>query len=145
METTSTDSADSTVNIVRSIIRGNYSIQKLRIQVGNRVTQNFKGKLGISSEVKSEAELEKQAAEILAILRESYIRITDGVVSDTGEAVLGKLPSVKKFIGDEFISKYSELVLVDQYMELLRNEELQFKQLSKILIEVPVYTKFLQG
>ena len=32
---------------IRAMVRGMYDIQKLRIQCGNRVTGNFKAKLGL--------------------------------------------------------------------------------------------------
>lgn len=130
-------------NIIRTMVRGAYDLQKLRIQMGNRVTANFKAKLGLTPDGMSEKELEKAEKKILDQLRQSYMRITDGVVAEGQESVEGKLPSLKKFKGDNLISSYTELVLVDQYMGLLRDEEKHFKQLGRVLEGIPIYDQFL--
>ena len=131
-------------NLIRTMVRGAYDLQKLRIQFGNRITGNFKAKLGQTPDGKTEAELEKEQKKILDQLRKSYIRITDGVVAEGSEAVDGKLPSSKKFIGDELISNYTELVLVDQYMSILKDEEQHFRRLGNVLNGIPIYDNFLK-
>jgi len=133
-------------NLIRSMVRGSYAMQKLRIQFGNRITGNFKAKCGFKADGMTEDQLEAQEKKVLKLLRESYKRITDGIVIEETElnpAIYGKLPTQKKFKGDSLISTYTELVLVDQYMSLLRDEEAQFKMLPKILSGIPVYDKFL--
>ena len=128
-------------NIIRSIVRGTYDLQKLRIQMGNRVVANFKSKLGQEPGV-SEKELEKQEKNLLDMLRASYNRITDAVIK-SGEVGERKIPTPKKFKGDELISTYTELVLVDEYVNILKNEEKHFDRLGKILESVPIYSEFL--
>ena len=128
-------------NIIRTIVRGVYDLQKLRIQMGNRVVANFKSKLGQEPGT-SEKELEQQEKKLLKLLRESYNRITDAVI-DSGEVGEGKMPTPKKFKGDELISTYTELVLVDEYLSILKNEETHFNRLEKILRDVPIYNEFL--
>ena len=39
---------------IKTMVRGAYDLQKLRIQIGNRVTMNFKAKLGIEAGEKEE-------------------------------------------------------------------------------------------
>lgn len=130
-------------NLIRTMVRGTYDLQKLRIQFGNRITGNFKAKLGQSPDGKTEAELEKEEKKLLDQLRKSYIRITDGIVEEGNDAVEGKLPTPKKFVGDELISNYTELVLVDEYMTLLKNEEQHFRRLGQVLKGIPIYDQFL--
>ena len=130
-------------NLIRTMVRGTYDLQKLRIQFGNRITGNFKAKLGQSPDGKTEAELEKEEKKLLDQLRKSYIRITDGIVEEGSEVVDGKLPTPKKFVGDELISNYTELVLVDEYMTLLKNEEQHFRRLGQVLKGIPIYDQFL--
>lgn len=134
---------ESNANVVRSVVRGNYDLQKLRIQMGNRLTGNFKTKLGFKNDGMTEKELEKEAKTIISKIRKSYQRITDGVVNKETNAIIGKIPTLKKFVGDEIISTYTELVLVDNYMTLLSNEEKQFRQLKNILTGHPIYDQFL--
>lgn len=123
-------------NMIRSMVRGVYSLQHLRVQIGNRVTVNFKAKLGLSQDGMSEKELEKQEKKILDTLRESYDRITDAIAT-------GKFPTPKKFKGDAVISTFAELVLVEQYMSILRSEEKQFDLLKGILEGNAIYDEFL--
>lgn len=142
---TTSDHARTTI---RTVLRGAYNLQKLRIQTGNRITQSFKVKLGQTTDGMSETELAKEEKKILDSLRESYRRITDGIVlqsqSDSNNTFVdGKLPDMKKFKGDELITTYVELVLIDQYMTLLYDEEQQFARIKKILTTVPIYNEFL--
>lgn len=130
--------------VIRTMVRSAYDMQNLRIQMGNRVTASFKQKLGLRQDGMSEKELEKQEKSLLDQLRTSYNRITDGIVAEHGEDIkAGKLPTEKKFVGDQLITHYSELLLVDNYINTLRNEEHHFKDMEKILKKIPVYTEFL--
>lgn len=131
--------------LVRSMVRGSYAIQKLRIQIGNRVTTNFKSKLGMNSDGMSEDDLDKQSKDLLKKLRASYDRITDAIVTEgSGDIITaGKLPSSKKFVGDELISTFAELVLVDQYVSILREEESSMSKLPKVLDGIPIYDEYL--
>lgn len=129
-------------NLIRTMVRGIYNLQKLRIQMGNRVTANFKSKLGLDPAGMSEKELAKQEKKVLDQLRASYKRITDGVVAK-GVEVSDRLPTSKRFKGDSLISSYAELVLVNQYMSILRDEERQFYQLNNVLKDIPIYRDYL--
>lgn len=136
--------------VIRTMVRSAYDMQGLRIQMGNRVTASFKAKLGLRQDGMSEAELEKQEKNLLEQLRKSYRRITDGIIDehhdDTGEVaetLTAKLPTEKKFKGDELITHYSELLLVDNYLNTLKNEEHHFKDMERILKKIPIYTEFL--
>lgn len=127
---------------IRSIVRAAYDLQGVRIQLGNRVTGNFKVKLGFVPGAMSEKELASEDKKVLDQLRESYRRITDGIVAE-GDVVMGKLPTQKKFKADGLITTYTELILVDQYMTLLRDEKSHFAKLKKVLTGIPIYDEFL--
>ncbi len=132
--------------LIRAMVRGNYAIQKLRIQMGNRITMNFKHKLGLNTDGMSESEMADASLMVLKKIRESYARITDGIVvsGEEGDLVTaGKLPPAKKFKGDDLISSYAELVLVDQYIKILIDEELNFHNMESVLSGIPIYDKFL--
>lgn len=130
--------------IIRSMIRGGYDLQALRIGMGNRIVANFKSKLGLTQDGMSERQLAKQEKAVLDMLRTDYKRITDGVILEGEEAVYSKIPTEKQFKGGEIISSYAELVLVEGYMNLLKDEETGFKRLQKLLLQVPIYTEFLE-
>ena len=102
---------------------------------GNRVVANFKAKLG-QAPGKPEEELDAEGKEILATLRLHYRKITDGVKV---------FPSRKKFKGDDVISDYTELVLIDRYIALETDEAKHFRMLESVLEDYPIYTEFLKG
>jgi len=120
---------------IKIMVRGAYDIQKLRVMMGNRIVANFKAKLGQKPGM-SEEELEEAEKTILASLRASYRKITDGVTT---------LPRQASFKGDEVISSYTELVLVDQYLSLEQQEDKQFSRLKNVLKDFPIYNEFLEG
>jgi hypothetical protein len=139
---------DQEKNLIRTMVRSIYDLQKIRVQLGNRVTGNFKHKLGLTTGSMSEHQLAAVEKKILDELRESYDRITDGVVNTSYEDALEgtstiKLPNGKKFKSDGLIDTYTELVLVNQYVTLLKDEEVQFKQLGNVLKDIPIYKHFL--
>lgn len=118
---------------IKIMVRGAYDIQKLRVMMGNRIVANFKAKLGQKPGM-SEEELEEAEKTILATLRASHKKITDGVAT---------LPRQSSFKGDEVISSYTELVLVDQYLSLEEQEAKQFSRLKNVLKDFSVYNEFL--
>jgi len=119
---------------IKTLVRGAYDIQKLRIMMGNRIVSNFKAKLG-QAPSESEDVLNIVGKTILAKLRMSYKKITDGITT---------LPKLKKFVGDEIISEYTELVLVNRYITLESAESAHFKMLEDVLQDYPIYTEFLK-
>lgn len=140
--------------MIKSIVRGLYDLQKLRIMTGNRLTVNFKAKLGQDAGTKEE-DLEKEQQKMIKILRASYDKITDGIVEKLkkGRAKIDPMEedieqarlNIKEryFIGDAVISTFTEFSLVEQYMRLLANEEQGFARLKHILKDVPIWKFFL--
>ena len=118
---------------LKTIVRGSYDIQALRIQMGNRIVCNFKAKLGQKPSEK-EDEMDSKGKLILKNLRASFKKITDGVKI---------FPSKTKFVGDELISQYTELVLISQYIEFESLEKRHFRMLGKVLEDYPIYTEWL--
>lgn len=120
---------------LRTMVRGAYDIQKLRIQMGNRIVGNFKTKLGQDPGQK-EDNLDKEGKAILKNMRAHYKKLTDGVKT---------FPRQTTFKGDEVISTYTELCLLSQYVDLESSEAQHFSRLGNILKEYPIYTEFLEG
>ncbi len=79
---------------LKTLVRGAYDIQKLRIQMGNRLVGNFKVKLG-QAPSESETTLDKKGETLLKQLRADYKKITDGVQA---------LPTFKKFKREQLIN-----------------------------------------
>jgi len=130
---------------LRVMVRGAYDLQKLRIQMGLRLCANFRARLGApedeaddpSTEAQGKPELSAQAQGIITQLKASYGRLTDGVARNR------TLPARRGFKGDELIADYAELVLVDQYVRLERDETVNFRQLGDVLDLIPIYTEYL--
>ena len=120
---------------LKTIVRGAYDIQKNRIQTGNRLVGNFKAKLGQAPSEKEDT-IDKEGQQLLLNLRRSHKLLTEGVAS---------FPRQATFKGDEVISDYTELCLVDNYLELEAQEKSHFRRLGNILKGYPIYTEFLEG
>ena len=125
----------TTTSNIKILVRGAYDLQKLRVSTGNRIAMNFRSKLGQGPGEKTEDALDAEALKVLANVKESYRRLTDGLTK----------PIPAKFKGDGVIDTYTEAVLVSQYLGLEANEKAQFKHLGKALEEYPIYTEFLKG
>lgn len=123
---------EQTANL-RTMVRGAYDIQKMRIQMGNRIVGNFKAKLGQKPSA-SEEDLDAEGKEVLAKLRASYQKITEGIV---------KFPRPSTFKGDEIISTFTELCLISEYVELDEQEKKHFRRMEHVLSEFPIYNQFL--
>lgn len=152
---------------IKTIVRGVYDIQKLRIQMGNRIVGNFKAKLG-QKPGESEATLDQESKDLLAKIRKGFDLVADGVVDHDEDdkrkkkaaAVAGHMhalldkhfatitqdgvPSKKKFVGDPVISDYTELVLLQQYKDLAAQERHQFATLKSVLQDYPIWTEFME-
>lgn len=116
-----------------------YDIQKIRISMGNRITANFKSRLGyVSDGTMTEEDLEKESINLLAKIRQEYSRITDGVIVENQKAL-----AERRFKPGEIITNYAEFCLVNTYENFLRNEEQGFLSLEKTLVGIPVYDQFL--
>jgi hypothetical protein len=121
-------------------VRGCYDLQQLRIQAGGRLYANFRARLKDETpededEVKDE--LSAKAQRVIDKLKESYARLTSGIARNR------TLPSREGFQGDEIINTFSELIIVDQFLALEREEKKQFRNLEYILADIPIYTQWL--
>lgn len=161
---------ESQRSFLRTIVRGTYDLQKLRIQIGNRVIGNFKAKLG-QKPSETEETLDKESQDLLNEIRLTFKLATDGVIKeieknededkpDKEDGNVAKkilelvdiqylkmvekgFPSKKKFAGNPVISHYVELCLIDEYKNLQKSEETHFRRLENVLEEFPIFNEFL--
>jgi hypothetical protein len=128
---------------LKRLISSGYDLQKLRIQMGNRIAINMLLKMGLINEtpkykVESSEEIEtksKKKDKILKVILTDYKRLTDG---------LANMAQMKTFEGIGVISSWVEYVLISQYVSILKNEESYFKQLDSIITTFPVWNLFLK-
>lgn len=153
---------------IKTIVRGVYDIQKLRIQMGNRIVGNFKAKLG-QKPGEAETTLDPESKDLLARIRKDFDLVADGVVDAAEDdkrakkaAAVAKemhklidkhyrqlteegIPTARKFKGDPVISDYTEFVLLQQYKDLISQEERQFNTLEYVLRDFPIWNEFMKG
>jgi len=120
---------------IKTLVRGVYDLQKLRIMMGNRIVGNFKVKQGQKPGEKEDT-LDTAGKILLSQLRASHKLIANAII-----AAPPRLP----FKGDELISSEIEYNLMDHYLELENQEIKQFRSLERGLREYPIYTEFLKG
>ena len=119
--------------IIRVLVRGAYDIQKLRIQMGNRIVGNYKARLGIPPGTKEKDKLE--ADKILKEIKSLFRKITDGIVTLDNKVDLG---------GNVLIADYTELCLVKEYLVFESQEEMHFKRIQEELENFPIWTQYLK-
>ena len=116
---------------IKIATRGCYDMQKVRIQMGNRIVANFRAKLGIDPNEKPDKKTDK----ILKTIRRDFDMITEGAI---------KLPTRKQFKGKGVIDEYTELVLVGQYEQIFDVEKNAFKTLEYMLYDIPIWVEFMK-
>lgn len=123
-------------HIVRKLTRMAYDVQELRIATGLRVVAQFNSRF---SALKSADESDPDAADrerdkLLKMIVQSYERVTDGVVATAR----------KKFYKfDSILTNETELWFVENYLDILKQEEGAFQRLAKALKTFPFYTEYL--
>ncbi len=129
------------IDLLRLMVKGAYDLQALRMQAGLRLCANFRAKLKeeVPEGEEGDDELGAEALKVVDLLKASYRRLTDGVARNR------TLPTEKGFSGDELISTFTELTLVDQYIRLESQETLQFRQMESTLKNIPIYTFYLSN
>jgi hypothetical protein len=121
---------------LRTMVRGAYDIQKLRISMGNRIVGQFKKKLGQEAGETEEDSIDAEGKVILETLRLSFHKMADGVASG--------FVTPKKFKADGVISNYTEYCLVAEYTELDDQEKKHFRRLEHVLLGFDIYNEFLE-
>ena len=122
---------------LRTMVRSAYDLQKLRVEMGNRLVATFKSKLGHKPGKKEEDSIGEEGLKMLKELKLRFKLLTQGVAKE--------LPTKKAWIGDGLITTYTEACLIAEYLTLERSEDSQFRRLASVLEEFPVYNEFLTG
>lgn len=120
---------------LRSMIRGSYDLQKLRIESGNRLVATFKAKLGHKPGKKEAETIDEEGQDLLDELKTRFKKLTEGVIRE--------LPAKRHWKGDELIATYTEGCLIAQYLKLEEAEARQFRHLEPALADFAIYNEFL--
>lgn len=129
---------------VRAIMKSCYQIQKLRIQVENQITSNFRLKLDAAKQTGTKSAPED--TKLITSIKDSFdLIVTDHVRATMDSKRAGKVPSMSEFRPTTLITEYTEFVMVMQHNNLVRLEKEHFAQLKNIVETFPIYTGFLSG
>lgn len=122
---------------MRTTVKSFYDIQKIRIQVGNRITTNVRVRLGQEPGTKTE-ELDSDAIKLLDSLKDEYRRITDELVTTSARA---KVKAIQKAGG--VITDILEFELVGYYITLLEQEEVFLKAITNQVKEFEIWKQYM--
>lgn len=122
--------------LLRSMVRGAYDLQKIRIEQGNRLVAQFKSKLGHRPGTKEVDSIDEEGQDVIKDLKASFKILTEGVARE--------LPKKEEWKGDNLIATFAEACLLHQYLVIEKAESAQFRRLETLLEEFPIYTEFLQ-
>lgn len=131
---------------LRAMTKGCYDLQELRMQTGLRLVANLRSRLKLIGETgesdgdDDDDERDAKAVRALDLIKASYRRLTDGIVSEEGRTNMRRLD----LTGDPLITTLTEFALVDQYVSLERQESRQFRQLAQALEPFPIWTGYMQ-
>jgi hypothetical protein len=129
-------------HIVRKLTRMAYDVQELRIATGLRVVAQFNDRFHKLKPTDTETVLatDEQAAvdrerdKLLKLITQSYERVTDGVAATARR---------KFYKFDDILTNETELWFVENYLDILRQEESAFQRLAKALKTFAFYNEFL--
>jgi hypothetical protein len=124
-------------SLLRTMVRSAYDLQKLRIEMGNRLVAQFKSKLGGKPGKKETEMIDDEGQDLLKDLKARFTKLTEGVAKE--------LPVKRKWKGDELITSYTEGILLYNYITLERDEAKQFRLLETTLDDFPIFTEFLRN
>lgn len=119
---------------LRTFVRSAYKLQMHRVSMGNRLTANFRKKLGLDASDKETDDV--QAHNVLSTLRKEYKKLTDAIID---------FPKSNDFFKQKegVITNIAELFLINSFIEASRIEREHFDALPTLLAEFPIYTEFL--
>lgn len=164
------DNAPATIDPMVIIVRSFYDLQALRLQVGGRISTNYKARLGQVGGVKEEdAITDEDDKSALEEIRAEYTLISKGIAERVlaeakakGEkpkvrrGALAELPTREQFNAHianvlgmnpdklPLITTFVEYSLIHRFLELHKAEQQQLKLLEEVLEEHPIYTGYLK-
>ena len=125
---------------LKALVKGAYDLQALRMQAGLRLCANFRAKIKEHEDLSDEDgddELSEKKKRIIDKVKADYRLLTTGIAKNR------ELPRREGFNGGEIISTYAELVLVNQYLAIEREESRQFRLLEPVLDGFPLWVEYL--
>jgi hypothetical protein len=123
--------------LIRKLTRMAYDVQELRIATGLRIVAQFNSRfknLRTADESDKDA-VDRERDKLLKMIVESYERVTDGVAATARK---------KLYKFDDILTNETEIWFVENYLDILQQEEAAFTRLAKSLKTFPFYTEYLE-
>jgi hypothetical protein len=141
--------------MIRNIVRTMYDLQRVRIALGGRIFALFCKRFNLEF---NDEDKKKKADKIIKEVRQSYYRIIDAM----NAALLAKNKKVTKsqlrdrkwliknltilsFPQNEKIQSINEMIMVDQYEDMLETEKKHVEMLEVLLEAIPFYNKYFKN
>ena len=141
---------------ILQFVRMKASIQKLRIQCGNRICASFKTQIDAvkknknklknnetGAEEKDKEAADKEVDKLLKTLLSEYTRITDAYAESGGsiKRIIQTLSDAGELVN---IKSLTDFDAIDEYKSLLAAEEKNRSALKRIVVEHPLYEAFFK-
>lgn len=123
-------------SLLRTYVKSFSQIQKVRIQVGNRIVANIRVRLGIKPST-DEEKATKATQKLLKKVRTAYARVTDGLIANRNIDFAG--------LSDKLIADRAEYFLISTYENMIAQEEALKKVMEKLVTPFAIWNEFLQG
>lgn len=120
---------------LRTLVTSAYHIQKLRIQLGNRIVASFKNKLGILPGQKEDDN--EEISKFLTPLREEYKLMSEALISVSRY-------KDSMFSNGTYITTKTEFLFVRSFENLYDQEGKNFKLVESEVIKFPIWKTFLK-
>lgn len=129
-----TMSTEFNKSLLRTYVKSYSQIQKVRVQVGNRIVANIRVRLGIRPSTDEEKAM-KEVQKLLKKVREAYSRVTDGLIENRNIDFSG--------LSEKLIADRADYFLVSTYENMIAQEEALKKVMSKLIEVFPIWTEFM--
>lgn len=131
-------------DMLSDLVSSFYQIQKLRIQLGNKLSAHFYRKLGLEAAeklIEQQQGDKKASVDMIDVLRVQFRRVADGL-SDfkiVNEKKFASLTQDTRGIFDEYI----EYSWMSEYRDMLGSENRVLKDIEICLDKFPIWTDWL--
>jgi len=139
------NTGDIVKDLLSSLISSYYQVQKLRIQMGNKLAAHFYQKLGLvktETLIKQQQGDKKTEVDLLDVIKAEYVRVADALsdVDVVRQKHFMSLTQSTRGIFDRFV----EFSWMAQYRVQLVSENRILKDVAMSLEEFPIWTQWLK-
>ena len=126
--------------LLRSLVSSFYQIQRVRIQIGNKICQHFNRKLGVSAKEKLTDQSGK-SIEMIVYLKREFRRLADAIAykENIRDKQFNALTKDQRGVFDSV----TEFIMLDQYRKILACENKILVEIEKLLQTFPIWTDYL--